>query len=209
MKMIEGCGRARLREQVAHARGADADDRLDELRRRDREERGVRLAGDRAREQRLAGARARPRAARRAASARRGGRSARGSCRKSTISVSSALASSIPATSAKVTRIFCGSTRRARERPNWPSAPIPPPAAARAARSARRCRRSAASGRSRAGSRPAARCVAVVDLALISTFLEVSSASSWLPFQNAGTWVANSVVGVAVFEPGRVDAPWS
>ena len=46
-----------LREQVAHARGADADDRLDELRGRDREERGVRLAGDGAREQRLAGAR--------------------------------------------------------------------------------------------------------------------------------------------------------
>ena len=45
-----------LGEQVADARGADADDRLDELRRRDREERRVRLAGDRAREQRLAGA---------------------------------------------------------------------------------------------------------------------------------------------------------
>ena len=44
-----------LGEQVAHARGADADDRLDELRGRDREERGVRLAGDRARQQRLAG----------------------------------------------------------------------------------------------------------------------------------------------------------
>ena len=53
-------GGARLGEQVAHARGADADDRLDELRRRDREERRVRLARDRAREQRLAGARARP-----------------------------------------------------------------------------------------------------------------------------------------------------
>ena len=57
MKMIDGLGGARLREQVAHPRGADADDRLDELRRRDREERRVRLAGDRAREQRLAGPR--------------------------------------------------------------------------------------------------------------------------------------------------------
>ena len=47
----------RLPEQVAHARGADADDRLDELRRRHREERRAGLAGDRPREQRLAGAR--------------------------------------------------------------------------------------------------------------------------------------------------------
>ena len=45
-----------LGEQVAHARGADADDRLDELRRRDREEGRVSLAGHRTREQRLAGA---------------------------------------------------------------------------------------------------------------------------------------------------------
>ena len=57
MKMIDGSRGARLGEEVAHARGADADDRLDELRRRDREERRVRLAGDGAREQRLAGAR--------------------------------------------------------------------------------------------------------------------------------------------------------
>ena len=45
-----------LLEQVAHARGADAHDRLDELRRRRREERHARLARHRAREQRLAGA---------------------------------------------------------------------------------------------------------------------------------------------------------
>jgi hypothetical protein len=43
-----------LREQVAHARRAHADDRLDELRRRDREERRVRLPRDRPGEQRLA-----------------------------------------------------------------------------------------------------------------------------------------------------------
>ena len=49
-------GLLRLLEQVADARGADADDRLDELRGRHREERRVRLAGDRAGEQRLAGA---------------------------------------------------------------------------------------------------------------------------------------------------------
>ena len=47
----------RLLEEVAHARRADADDRLDELRGRHREERDVRLARDGAREQRLAGAR--------------------------------------------------------------------------------------------------------------------------------------------------------
>src|SRR5262249_50093846 len=46
---------ARLPEEVADAGGADADQRLDELRARQREEVRVRLAGDRAREQRLAG----------------------------------------------------------------------------------------------------------------------------------------------------------
>ena len=45
-----------LLEEVAHARRADADDHLDELRRAEREERHVGLAGDGAREQRLAGA---------------------------------------------------------------------------------------------------------------------------------------------------------
>ena len=43
-------------EEVAHARGADADDRLDELRRRDREERHPRLARHGLGQQRLAGA---------------------------------------------------------------------------------------------------------------------------------------------------------
>ena len=46
-----------LLEEVAHARGADADEHLDEVRAGDREERHAGLAGDRAREQRLAGAR--------------------------------------------------------------------------------------------------------------------------------------------------------
>ena len=53
-----------LLEQVADARGADADEHLDEVRAADREERHVGLAGDGAREQRLAGARASPSAAR-------------------------------------------------------------------------------------------------------------------------------------------------
>ncbi len=51
-----GRGLLGLLEEVAHAAGADADDHLDELRRRDREERHVGLAGDGARQQRLAGA---------------------------------------------------------------------------------------------------------------------------------------------------------
>ena len=46
-----------LLEQVAHARGADADEHLDEVGAADREERHVGLAGDGAREQRLAGSR--------------------------------------------------------------------------------------------------------------------------------------------------------
>ena len=47
----------RLLEQVAHTRGADADEHLDEVGARDREERDTRLARDRAREERLTGAR--------------------------------------------------------------------------------------------------------------------------------------------------------
>ena len=46
-----------LSEEVAHAAGADADDHLDELGGAQREERDIRLAGDRAGEQRLARAR--------------------------------------------------------------------------------------------------------------------------------------------------------
>ena len=52
-----GRGLLGLLEEVADARGADADEHLDEVGARDREERHAGLAGDRAREQRLAGAR--------------------------------------------------------------------------------------------------------------------------------------------------------
>ena len=58
MKMIAGAACLGLLEQVTHARGADADDHLDELRRRHLEERHAGLAGDRPGQQRLAGARA-------------------------------------------------------------------------------------------------------------------------------------------------------
>src|SRR3954463_3354233 len=46
-----------LLEEVAHTRGADADEHLDEVRAGDREEGHTRLTGDRAGQQRLAGAR--------------------------------------------------------------------------------------------------------------------------------------------------------
>src|SRR5262249_6296621 len=45
-----------LLEQIAHARGPDTDEHLDEIGSGNREERNVRLAGDRLGEQRLAGA---------------------------------------------------------------------------------------------------------------------------------------------------------
>ena len=57
MKMIAGDDFAGLAEQVAHARRADADERLDEVRARHREEGRVGFAGDGLGEQRLAGAR--------------------------------------------------------------------------------------------------------------------------------------------------------
>ena len=121
------CDLLGLLEQVAHPARADADDHLDELRRRDRQERDRRLAGDRPRQQRLAGARSagEEHTAGICAPSRR---NRSGSLRKSTISMTSALTSSIPATSSKVVRrLVSGSYRRARERPKPPS---PPPAAA-------------------------------------------------------------------------------
>ena len=57
MKMMQGRVLLGLLEEVAHARGADADEHLDEVGAGDREERHAGLAGDGAREQRLAGAR--------------------------------------------------------------------------------------------------------------------------------------------------------
>ena len=73
-----------------------------------------------------------------------------GVLRKSTISVSSALASSMPATSSNVTMIFCGSTRRACERPKFPSPPSPPPPA----RIARRAMKQNTANSSRVGPKP-------------------------------------------------------
>ncbi len=56
MKMMHGAFCLRLIEEIAHARGADAHEHLDEVGAADREERDARLTGHRARQQRLAGA---------------------------------------------------------------------------------------------------------------------------------------------------------
>ena len=97
-------GRLGLGEEVAHAARADADDHLDELRGREREERHVGLARDGPGEQRLAGAR-RPREQHAAGDrARRASCSGPGLRRKSTTSTSSSSASSMPATSSNVVR---------------------------------------------------------------------------------------------------------
>ena len=110
MKMIAGRLRARLLEQVAHARRADADEHLDELRAADRK-RTARLASPAtARASSVLPVPGGPTAARPSACARRGGRSACGSFRNPTISSSSSLASSTPATSANV--VLCRSRRR-------------------------------------------------------------------------------------------------
>ncbi len=192
---------AGLGEQVADTRGTDADDRLDELRGRDREEGGVRLAGHGAGEQRLAGARrAREKDAVWHAPAQPS--VAFGGPRKSTISASSALASSMPATSAKVTLIFSGSTRRACDLPKLPSAPMPPPALA--ARRAIRTNRPTISsvGPKPSNSSASSDWLLVVDSALISTAFSSNRADSAPPFQKLGTWVANSFVFVGLLELG-------
>ena len=57
MKTMHGRLDLGLREEIAHARRADADEHLDELGAAQAEERDLRFARHRAREQRLAGAR--------------------------------------------------------------------------------------------------------------------------------------------------------
>ena len=55
MKMIAGASSFACLNEIADAARAHADDELDELRARQREERDVRLAGHRPSQQRLAG----------------------------------------------------------------------------------------------------------------------------------------------------------
>ena len=102
----------------------------------------------------------------------------------------------MPATSSKVTRIVSGSTRRARERPKPPSAPIAPPPAARLATSTN------SPTISSVGPKPSSSSTSrdvffVVDFAVICTFFSLSRADSWASFQNVGISVLKSVVGVA------------
>ena len=103
-----------LLEQVAHARGADADEHLDELRAGD----ARRTARPPRRRPRARGASCRCRAgrpaARRAGCARRAQLNFSGYFRNSTTSVSSCFASSTPATSAKVTTVLLPRNMRAR-----------------------------------------------------------------------------------------------
>ena len=93
-----------LLEHVAHTTCADTDKHLDEIGAGDREERHVRLAGDRACKQASCQYRADRPEERRAESARQAAGTFCGSRRNSTISCRSSLASSTPATSSKVTR---------------------------------------------------------------------------------------------------------
>ena len=115
----------RLLEEVAHARRADADEHLDEVRARDREERHARLAGDGARASSVL-----PEPGGPSSSTPLGMRAPSawnffGYLRNSTTSPSSSFASSTPATSAKVTLGRFSLSSLARERPN-DSAWLPP-----------------------------------------------------------------------------------
>ncbi len=186
-----------LREQVAHARGADADDRLDELRGGDREERRVRLPGDGAREQRLAGA---------------GGAREQHAVGHAPAQAPVALGIAQEVDDLRelglglvdAGDVVEGHADRLRVHAPRLRAPEvaqrahrPRRLSRRAARAARTGRRSAASGRNRAAARRSSEVLWAVDLALTSTSFSCSSAESWLPFQKLGTSVANSVVGVA------------
>jgi hypothetical protein len=103
----------------------------------------------------------------------------------------------MPATSANVTRICWGSTRRARERPKLPSAPIaPPPLAARRASSTNRPTINSV-GPNPSSNSTSRDWLVPVDFALIRTPFSRSRFDSWVPFQNVGISVANSVVAVA------------
>ena len=169
MKTIAGAASFACLNRSRTREAPIADDRLDELRRRHREERRVRLARDCAGEQRLARFPAGRRAARRAGSAPRASRYFSGWRRKSTTSVSSALASSIPATSAKVTgsspRLVAPGARAAEARRASPAR------SRRGASAARAARRTGSSARSRAAGSPTTGRCRVSGFALTTTLL--------------------------------------
>ena len=183
-----------LREQVTHARGADADDHLDELRRRHLEERHARLAGDRARQQRLAG----PGRAAEQHAARDPRRPASGTCpgflRKSTISVSSSLASSMPGDVLEGDVLLVGLDP---PRPRAPERHQAAGAATAAGRAAHEQERDRMNNRTSARSRRSAleerrrRCSGSWRSGSTPCCLEECS-SSWLS-ANDGIWVAKFV----------------
>jgi hypothetical protein len=112
--------------------------------------------------------------------------------RKSTTSTSSASASSTPATSANVTRPPAGSYRRARERPNAPSALCALPA--------RRRKKMRRPTRRSVGPKPMSRVChqggpVSSGLALTITSLRSSERDSSSVSAKAGTSVSNSLVG--------------
>ncbi len=191
-----------LGEQVAHPRGADADDRLDELRRGDREERGVRLAGDRAREQRLARAgRAREQHAVGHAPAQ--APVALGVAQEVDDLRQLGLGLVDPGD------VLEGDPDRFRIDPPRLRAPEVAERAHRPAGLRRRAGRSVRTGPtiSSVGPKPSSssassEVLVLVDSALIFTPFSCSSADSWLPFQKLGTCVANSFVGVAFVSLG-------
>ena len=113
-----------------------------------------------------------------------------------TISASSAFASSIPATSSNVTMIFCGSTRRAWERPKLPRKPEP---LARDTHRASRMNRTTINsvGANPISSSAISYVFVVGDLALTCTPFDCRRLVRVAPSQNDGTSVENNVVGVS------------
>merc|ERR1719258_242192 len=113
----------RLAEEVTHARGTHADEHLDELGARGRDEGHARLARDRARVRSVLPVPGGPSMMAPLGILAPSAEYLAGSLRKSTISVSSSLEPSQPATSAKVTPV-CGSIWILDL--DWPTPPGPP-----------------------------------------------------------------------------------
>jgi hypothetical protein len=102
----------------------------------------------------------------------------------------------MPATSSKVTMIFCGSTRRACERPKLPNKPEPPAREARRATRTNRATRSSVGPKPRS-SWPISDMPGLGDWALTCTSLDCRRFVRLALSQNEGTSVENRVVGFA------------
>jgi hypothetical protein len=106
----------------------------------------------------------------------------------------------MPATSLKVTLVVPASTRRARERPNAPSAFICPPPARRASHTNSTTSRITGPKPSRMFS--SAPRPWLIGSAEISTFWLRSSWSSWSVSAKVGISVSKFLAGSASFSPG-------